>query len=89
MMVEQQPVMHPVPGRHWLGSMPPGPQACDPAGHSGGGGVVVPPSMTGPQSAGSVGLPMQISQCSQGFAHWVTWVQGGQAVGSPNLCRKA
>ena len=39
MMVEQQPVRHPVPGRHWLGSMPPGPQACKPAGQTGGGGT--------------------------------------------------
>ena len=35
------------------------------------------------QSAGSVGLPMQISQCSHGFEHWVTCVQAGHFVGSP------
>jgi hypothetical protein len=27
-------------------------------------------------------LPTQISQVSQGFEHWVTWVQGGHFVAS-------
>ena len=30
-----------------------------------------------------VGLPTQISQRSQGFAHWVTWVQAGHLAGLP------
>src|SRR5690242_18285088 len=35
------------------------------------------------QSAGSVGLPMQISQCSHGFEHWVTCVHAGHFAGLP------
>src|SRR6266511_1719346 len=42
----------------------------------------VPPSVVGTQSAGMVVLPMQISQRSHGFEHWVTWVQRGHFTGS-------
>ena len=42
----------------------------------------VPPSVVVvPQSAGTVGLPMQISQRSQVLAHWVTCVQGEHLAG--------
>jgi hypothetical protein len=48
----------------------------------GAGGPSAPPSGL-LQSAGSVGLPTQISQWSQGFEHWVTCVQVGHLLGSP------
>jgi hypothetical protein len=37
------------------------------------------------QSSGMVGLPTQISQRSQVLLQAGTWVQGGHALGSPNL----
>ena len=76
--------MQPWPvGQPSAGVFVPGPQGGKSLSHCGGG---VPPSVPasgGAQSAGIVGLPMQISQRSHGFEHWVTCVQAGHLAGLP------
>ena len=76
--------MQPCPvGQPSAGVFVPGPQGGKSLSHIGGGTPLSVPPSGGAQSAGIVGLPMQISQRSHGFEHWVTCVQVGHLAGLP------